>query len=118
MSTKFNSPPYILLKQAAVVATITTNSSLIPQRDNLGYVISWTNGSGAPTGQFFVQVQDDSTDPWSNLDFGASILLANNSGSNTVNVNQCPYQSIRIMYVPAAGQVDLQITVVTKKIGG
>jgi hypothetical protein len=118
MSTKLNSQPYTVLSQTAVVATVTSQETNELQRDNVGYVITWANGSGTPTGTFFVQVKNQPSDPWDNLNFGVPISLAGNSGSHTINLNQLPYAATQIEYVPSAGQVDLTITIVTKKVGG
>jgi len=118
MSTKLYSAPYQVLYQPATVATATSASTKVFERDNIGYTIVWANGSGTPTGQFFVQVQNAITDPWDSLNFGAVISLSNNSGSHSINLNQLPYGFVRVQYVPTAGQVDLTVTVVTKKIGG
>jgi hypothetical protein len=118
MSTKSNSYPFIVYQHTAVTTTVTSAITNALQRDDIGYELSWANGSGTPTGTFFVQVQNLNSDTWSDLNFGTAITLSGNSGTHTVSIIHIPFASVRVQYVPSAGQVDLLMTVVTKKIGG
>jgi hypothetical protein len=118
MSSKVASPPYTLIQQTAVVAKVTSAPTDIFHRDNIGYIVSWANGSGTPMGQFFVAAQNQPTDPWVPLDFGTAMTVAGNSGTDLIDINECPFKSLQFSYVPTQGQIDLTVTIVTKKIGG
>lgn len=118
MSTKLASAPYFVLQQTAVTTNVTSEVTKILHRDNISYEIVWSNGASTPLGTFTVEVQNDVTDPWMALNFGTAIALTGNSGSHGVSVTEMSFANIRVSYTATQGQVDLSISVVTKKIGG
>lgn len=118
MSTKLASAPYFVINQTAVTTSVISEITKILQRDNIAYVFEWSNGSGTPLGTFTVQIRNADSENWQALNFGTAISLSGNSGDHAANITAIGFSQIRINYTPTQGQVDLSVSVVTKKIGG
>lgn len=118
MSTKLTSSPYYVFQGTAVSTTFTSQTTSILHRDNLSYEISWLNGTGTPLGTFVVQVQNFAADPWVALSFGSPISLSGNSGELGISMTQLSFANIQVVYTPTQGAADINVSIVTKKIGG
>lgn len=122
MSGKNAIQPFPVIVDGDMSTTITSLLTDTRRQDNVCYQIKWSGT--APDGECFVDVTLDDvnslivTPVWTTLDFGLPILIASNSGSHVVNVNQSPFAYSRLRYVPNSGVGVLNVKVETKSMGG
>lgn len=105
-----------LLDSVPTATTVTSETVYVPFLDNVGIQIAWS-GSIAANGLIFIEVSNQQENPnesiqWSALDFGSSITITDVSGDHLININQCPYNALRVRYVAIDHASDCEMTVV------
>jgi len=86
----------------------------VTQLDNIGYIAEWSGTS--PVGVLSVEVQSGPSG-WAALDFGSPLAVSGSSGSLIINVNQLPFEKIRVVYTATSGTGDLTVTLSSKVVG-
>lgn len=114
--------PYKVIDSGDMSAEIISKITDVRYLDNISYHVVWD--ATIPVGQCIVEVTSDNpNDPnvtpvWTELDFGTTIVVANNQGSHLININQCPFAYIRLRYVPISGTGVMDVKVEAKSLGG
>jgi len=84
--------------------------------DNIGYLIICSSVTGN-TGIFTAQVKIGDSD-WSDLTFSTPAQIANSDITFEINLNQVPYEKIRLSFADSAGDGVVDIYVSGKGLGG
>jgi hypothetical protein len=106
--------PYKLVDAVSMGADVTSASVDVKYSDNIGVQLVFT---GTPTGNFYVQGTIDG-DTWTALDFGTIPTATGADGDHLLNMNNLPYQKIRIFYDRTSGSGSLTVWVMAKTLGG
>lgn len=115
MSRKLVLEPYAILSCDLSQALSVSSATSVKYLDNVGLTASWSGVS--PTGQLFIEVLDPASGAYVPLDFGAQILIAGNTGSHLITINQLPFTQIRARYVGTGGTGTLNVTIMSKAVG-
>lgn len=107
--------PYALISGGDMSGNITSSAFSIRYSDNVGVQFIWASGS-SPVGIVQVQGTIDGSN-WSDLLTSAG-SVSGNSGSFLINLNQVPYDQIRIVYTRTSGSATATGYVMSKQIGG
>lgn len=107
---------YKLLDSVPTITSITSDTVYVPFLDNVGIQVSWS-GSIAAEGTLFVDVSNQQENPneaqqWSTLDFGSTITIDDTAGDHLININQLPYNALRVRYVAIDHSSDCLLTVI------
>lgn len=97
------------------VSSTTSSSTSVQNTDNIGIILSWTGTS--PVGTVTISGSNDNS-TFVDLDFGSTISISGNTGSDLLNINQFPCAYIRIKYTKGSGTGTLTASMTTKQIGG
>jgi hypothetical protein len=106
--------PYKLVDAESMGADITSNSVDVKYSDNIGVQLVWT---GSPVGNFYVQGTIDGS-TWTALDFGTIPTSGGAAGDHLLNMNNLPYQKIRVFFDRTSGTGSLTAWVMAKTVGG
>lgn len=82
--------------------------------DNVGILIEWTGTS--PVGVITVEVKNGESG-WSALDFGSPLSVSGNTGSMNINVNETPFEYLRLAYARSSGTGTISAHVAAKVVG-
>lgn len=93
---------------------LTGSETNVTQLDNIGYIAEWSGTS--PVGVLSVEVQSGPSG-WAALDFGSPLAVSGNTGSLIINVNQLPFEKIRVVYTATSGTGSLTVTLSSKVVG-
>jgi len=91
--------------------------------DVVHIAVSWSGAGGGSNGSITVETSTpdfyDQTiqTAWTALDFGASITISGVTGSHLININQCPFSRIRVIFTSTAGSGNLLGELIAKSIG-
>lgn len=107
--------PYHLLTDGDMSADVTSSAVNVTYTDNIGIQLSWTGSS--PVGNFYVQGTIDGS-TWTALDFGTIPTAGGAAGDHLLNMNNLPYEQIRVFYDRTSGSGTLQAWVMAKTVGG
>lgn len=80
-------------------ANITGDSFSIQDNDNIGIQISW---DGTTAGTFSVEVSNDNS-TWDALTLSSTPTASGSAGSWSININQAPFQYMRIKFTRTSG---------------
>jgi len=105
-----------VIKNGDISIGIISQVTNVTHLDNVGYLVEWSDGSIDLAGLIIVEVQSGPSG-WCNLDFGSPINVVGASGSIVININQIPFENIRLQYVASAGSGTLNATLSSKVIG-
>jgi hypothetical protein len=106
--------PHVLLAAGDMSSDIQTSEIDVRNTDNIGIALTWT---GDAVGTFFVDATIDGTN-WSALNFGTDPAANGTGDTHLLNINQLPYETLRVRFVWVSGSGSLKVTVMTKMIGG
>lgn len=105
-----------LLAAESLGASFVTDATDIKFMDNIGYIIECTSIT-SNTGIFTAQVQiEDSS--WVDLEFAVPAQLAGSDTTFVLNLNQLPYEKIRVSFADSAGDGVCDVYVCGKGLGG
>lgn len=93
-----------------------TDSTDLKFMDNVGYLII-CSGVTSNTGIFTAQVQIEDSE-WSDLTFSTPAQIANSDITFEINLNQVPYDKIRLSFADSGGDGVVDIYVSGKGLGG
>lgn len=94
--------------------SLTSEITNVTNLDNVGYIVEWSGSS--PSGQIEVEIQSGPSG-WAPLDFGSTISVSGNTGSIILNINQIPFENIRLKYTASSGTGTLNVTLSSKVVG-
>lgn len=103
-----------MVEDGDMSSNITSEVVDIKYMDNIGIHAVFT---GTPDGEIFIDVSNDDGSNWTTLSFDSDILVSA-AGDHNINVNQCPFQKIRLRYVASSGSGTLNATLMAKRLGG
>jgi len=83
--------------------------------DNVGIIVTWSGTT--PVGVFTVECSNDGV-VWSTLNFGSVIQISGNTGDANINMNQLPFDNIRVRYTATSGTGTLSASLSIKQVGG
>ena len=106
--------PKHLVIAGSMSGDITSDPVDVLYSDNVGVQLVFT---GTPTGNFYVQGTIDGS-TWTALDFGTIPTAAGAAGDHLLNMNNLPYQQIRVFYDRSSGTGTLDVYVMAKTVGG
>ena len=112
MSRKNVTLPYRLISDVTIDENYTSSPTNIRYLDNVGIELVWT---GTPTGTFYIE-GTVSGNTWQALDFGSAVSAVGAEGSHLLNINQCPYDQLRISYIATSGTGTLNGYIIAKEI--
>lgn len=98
------------MSATSITGTVTACTGI----DNIGMLAEWSGTS--PVGVITVEVQNG-TSGWSALDFGNPIAISGNTGNLNININQIPFENIRVVYTKSSGIGALTVTLAAKVVG-
>lgn len=107
-------PQHIIVAGDMSQATVTSANMPVMFMDNIGVQVNWSAGS-SPVGVIQVQASLDGVN-FDALDFGSVINITGNSGSLLININQIPYNQIRVQYIKTSGSGTLDVYMTAKMI--
>ncbi len=128
MSAKSTLAPFPAIDAGDMSGNIIGTATNLLNQDNIAYHVKWTGTS--PDGEIFIEVTNDepiqgsmppnfpATTVWTQLDFGAQILITGNTGSHLININQFPGAWVRPRYVRSSGSGALNAKITAKRMGG
>lgn len=115
MSVKSVIKPYLVLSAGDMSGSLTTLATNISSSDNIGYQVDFT---GVPNGTFSVEGTINGT-TWQGLTLTpAAPVAAGAAGGFVVNLNQVPYEQIRLVYTRTSGTGSLTVWAMSKRLGG
>jgi hypothetical protein len=115
MSRKSVIRGYKVITDGDMTGNLTSAETNVTNLDNVGYLVEWSDGA-TPVGTITVEVQSGPSG-WCALDFGSPIAVSGNSGSIVLNINQIPFENIRLNYVAGSGGATLNVTLSSKVVG-
>lgn len=114
MSRKNVAMPYQCITNGDMSGTVIGEPTTVTYLDNGSYQVVCT---GTPEGEFFVDATINDVN-WEALDITPRIEAVGAPISFLINLNQLPYNKIRLRYVPTGGTGVLNAWTMTKMIGG
>ena len=98
-----------------------SNPTDVSSLDNAGLTLQWT---GTPVGEFKVFVSNDSADyqagrpvvNWTELDFGAPIVIDGTETNHLINMNQLPFNWLAVGYESGSGTGALSVQMTAKMV--
>jgi len=106
---------YKIIDAVSLGATFTSGVTSTKNLDNIGLLVEWSGG-GSPVGAITIEVQNGNS-AWSALDFGTPISITGNSGNLNININQLPFENMRITYTRTSGTGSMTATLAAKVVG-
>lgn len=104
----------VLFSAGDMSGNLTSSSISTKFLDNIGLLVEWTGS--APVGALTVEVQNGQSG-WSALDFGSVITVSGASGNLNININETPFEALRVKYTRTSGTGALTVTLAAKTIG-
>jgi hypothetical protein len=98
------------MSATSITGTVTACTGI----DNIGLLVEWSGST--PVGAITVEVQNG-TSGWSALDFGSPIAVSGNTGNLNININQIPFENLRVVYTKSSGTGTLTVTLAAKVVG-
>lgn len=114
MSRKNTIKGYKVITDGDMSGNLTSEVTNIINLDNIGYLVEWVGSS--PEGEITVEVQSGPSG-WLPLDFGSTIAVSGNTGNLIINVNQSPFENLRLVYTATSGSGTLNVTLSSKSVG-
>lgn len=105
---------YKVIADGDISTNLVSEVTNVTNLDNVGYLVEWSGTS--PSGTISVEVQSGPSG-WCPLDFGSPISVSGNSGSIVLNINQIPFENIRVSYAATSGSGLLNVTLSSKVVG-
>lgn len=131
MSTRPQNKPHLVITNASMGTSLTSDPSIISNLSKLSYQVVWTAGS-TPVGTVSVQVSNDyylnadgtpgnpATASWDTvaLNYNGSVVttvpITGNSGHGTIDVESLSSYAVRLIYTRASGTGTMNVTYVAK----
>lgn len=117
MARKMVGRPFQVVTSGDMSSDITGEETTVTFTDNVGFQVVWI---GTPTGTFSVEGTIDGI-TWTALDVrdadGNPPNAAGAAGSLLININQLPYDKVRLKYDATSGSGTLQAYNMTKSVG-
>lgn len=104
----------VIVSAGDMSGSITSSSVNTKFLDNIGLLVEWTGSS--PVGTLSIEVQNGSSG-WSALDFGTPIAVTGASGNLNININETPFEAMRVKYIRSSGTGAITVTLAAKTIG-
>lgn len=76
----------------------------------MAFQVLWSGGAASPVGAFTVEASLDGAN-WTVLSFGSAISQSGDSGGHLININQCPFEELRVKYTRSSGTGSIVLTV-------
>lgn len=94
--------PFKFFDGASMATNQTSIESDVTYLDNMGIGMVWT---GTPTGTFSIEAKVGES-PWQDIGL-TGITAAGAAGEHVINLNQLPFNKIRIVYTATSGSGSL-----------
>lgn len=114
MSRKSVIRGYKVITDGDMSGNLTSDITNVTNLDNVGYLVEWSGTS--PVGVITVETQSGPSG-WCALDFGTAISVSGNTGCAVININQIPFENVRLNYIVTSGTGTLNVTLSSKVVG-
>lgn len=105
-----------ILSQAGLTgATATSTAVELEQVQNVGLQITWSAGSGGPSGTASVECSNDGIN-YAALTLSSVPTITGNSGTVVVNLNQLPFIWVRCKVTMTVGTITISVLAAGKSV--